>query len=148
MPASFITFPGNDLFGSGGSASHLVKIPAVDGVIGKAGLAIYDTVTFKFNDTIQYFLTFDDVIKYIFFGKGVGDIGVSGTLYCNQSGDLPGLNQLGGAIAKLRGKDVKLQLGSITVTAVLTSAEVSASSESLDTTGHFNFNFAMIDHSL
>ena len=147
MAASFVTLSQQDLFASGGNATSLIKIPKVDDVVGKKGLAIYNTVTVQLNETIQYFLTFDDVIKFIHFGKGLGSIAVEGVLYSDCDGNLPGMTKLKGAISALRGKEQEITVGPLTVTAVMTSVQLSITSEP-DTMAPFVFNFSVVNHHL
>jgi hypothetical protein len=145
MPAFYFNSNGSEIFRQGGGA-QIVKIPAVDSIVGSGGLAVYSQVTFQVNETLQYFLAFDDVIKFIHFGKAVGNVTAEGILYCDCSGNLPGLSRATSAIGTLRGKAVKLTLGAYTVTGILTSATISALADQ-DTFGQFAFNFAIVNHS-
>lgn len=147
MPASFVTTGKGDLFKSGGSADHLVRIPHVDEIIGSGGLAVYDTVSVQLGETIQYFLTFDDVIKFIHFGKGVGAVTAEGTMYSTCDGDLPGVSGFASAFSALRGKATCLLVGSVSVAAILTNAQLSITSQP-DTMAHFVFSFAVVNHGL
>jgi hypothetical protein len=144
MPAFYFK-NGGELFGQGGGA-QIVKIPAVDDIVGEGGLAVYSNVSFQINETLQYFLAFDDVIKFIHFGKGVGNVTAEGILYCDCTGDLPGLSKATAAIGALRGEAVPLSLGGYTVTGVLTTATISAMADQ-DTFGQFSFSFAIVNHS-
>ena len=88
MPAHFFTYSGGDLFKtSGGGGAYLVRIPQIDSLIGTNGLAVYTNGTLQLSETLQYFLTFDDVVKYIHFGKGVGSVTVEGIMFSNCFGD-------------------------------------------------------------
>ena len=147
MPAAFISSTNGDLFKSGGSGSHLVSIPHIDEIVGPGGLALYDNVSIQIGETIQYFLTFDDVIKYIHFGKGVGAVTVEGTMYSDCSGDVPGAYGFAAAIGAIRGKAQYLSVGAATVTAILTNSQLTITSQP-DTMAHFIFNFAVVDHAL
>lgn len=144
MPAFYFK-NGEEIFGQGGGA-QIVKIPVIDGIVGEEGLAVYSNVSFQINETLQYFLAFDDVIKFIHFGKGVGNVTAEGIMYCDCSGDLPGLSKATSAIGALRGEAVELTLGGYTVTGVLTTATIAAMADQ-DTFGQFSFSFAIVDHS-
>jgi hypothetical protein len=145
MPASFVDAD-NGIFGKGGGAQGLVFIPEVDGIVGAAGnLAVYDSVSIQINDTIQFFLTFDDVVKYVFFGKGIGSVVAEGTMYSLCGGGIPGLKACAGAVGALRGQKVNVSLGGFAVSAIFTSAQVSVISEP-DIMGRFVFNLSAIDH--
>lgn len=138
----------NDLFKSGGGgADGLIKIPGVDSIVGKGGLAVYDSVSLMLNETIQYFLTFDDVTKYIHFGKGVGSIQVQGTMYSDCKSSLPGAPKFASAVSSLRGKPKPMTVGSVTVTAILTTAQITVLSEP-DTMAQFVFTFSVVNHQL
>jgi hypothetical protein len=146
MPASLINSSSGDVFSSGaGGASAMISVPGVDGIVG--GLAVYDTVSMQINDTIQYFLTFDDAIKYIFFGKGVGTFTAEGTMYCTCDGSIPSLSAWAGAVGALRGQPSTASIGGATATVVLTSAQVNVVGEP-DTMAKFIFTFAIVDHQL
>jgi hypothetical protein len=144
MPAFYYKNSGGDLFQQGGGA-ELVRIPSVDDIVGASGLAVYSQVSFQVNETVQYFLAFDDVIKFIHFGKAVGNVTAEGIMYCDCSGDVPGLSKASSAIGSLRGEVVKLTLGGFSVQGVLTSATISALADQ-DTFGQFTFTFAIVNH--
>jgi len=147
MAATFIALSKDDVFKSGGTADHLVKIPEVDNIVGTSGLALYTEVSMQISETIQYFLTFDDVIKFIHFGKGLGTIAVQGIMFSDCSGDLPGLPKFSAAISALRGKEQDITIGDIGLTAIMTSAQVNLTGEP-DTMGQFVFNFSIVNHQL
>jgi hypothetical protein len=147
MPAAYLTLEKNDLFKSGGSAQHLVRIPAVDDIVGKRGLALYNSVGVVLNETLQYFLTFDDVIKFTHFGKGLGQISVEGTLYSDCDGDIPGLKRFTKAFSQLRGKEKEIEIGGTAFTVVVSNAQTTIVNEP-DTMAHFLFNFSIVNHQL
>jgi hypothetical protein len=150
MPATFVTLQKNDVFKSGGAADHLVKIPSIDGIdgiIGSSNLAVYNQVSATINETLQFFLTFDDIIKYIHFGKGLGSVTVEGTLFCDCTGNVPGLSKISQAITSLRGQRVEIVIGSMTLQAVMTSTQVTVVGEP-DTMATFVVNFTVVDHQL
>jgi hypothetical protein len=115
--------------------------------MGNAGLAIYDTVSYQLNETIQYFLTFDDVVKFIHFGKGVGSLVANGLMFSDCDGEIIGLKKFEKAITDLRGKEQKITIGSAEFTAIMTSVQITITSDP-DTMAHFTFNFSIVDHSL
>lgn len=147
MSATLVTLISNDLFKSGGNADHMIKIPEVDDIMGLEGLAIYDTVSYQLNETIQYFLTFDDVVKFIHFGKGVGSLVANGLMFSNCDGELIGLKKFEKAITGLRGKEQKITVGSAEFTAIMTGVQITITSDP-DTMAHFTFSFSIVDHSL
>jgi hypothetical protein len=145
MPAAFFNLQNRDVFTNGGGASHLLKIEAIEALVSREGLSIYNSITVQMADTIQYFLTFDDVIKYIHFGKGLGTMVVEGMMFCNTDGTVPGIAKFSAAVNKLRGTPIKFGLGPDTVlTVVMTNAQISIVAEP-DTMGQFSFHFAIVN---
>lgn len=152
MPGVFINLSDKDVFKNGGKAQHLVKIPEVDKIVeaGSGGAALYNNVSMQLGETMQFFLTFDDVIKFIHFGKALGSVTVEGTIFCDCKNDLPRLKKLAKAITALRGKEKKILLGEggvITMTAVMTSVQLNIVGDP-STMANFVFNFAVVDHLL
>ena len=148
MAATYYTAQGGDLFKrETGGASSLVSVPALDGLIGESGLAIYSDVTVQLGETLQYFLTFDDVIKFIWFGKGLGNITVNGVLFSDCSGALPGMSQYFSAFSSLRGQSTEITVGEQTFTAVVSNANLSIMAEP-DTMAQFQLVFSIVNHQL
>jgi hypothetical protein len=147
MAASFLALSRTDMFYSGGAATYLLGIPAVDALLSNVGLALYDSVTLQIGETIQYFLTFDDVIKYIHFGKGVGTITVEGTMFSDCDGYLPGFAIFNNGVSALRGKTQVVSLGGRAFTVIMTNAAINVVGEPL-TSAKFTFTFSIVNHSL
>jgi hypothetical protein len=125
----------------------MIRIPSVDGIIGKSGLAIYNTVSFRLGETIQYFLTFDDIIKYIHFGKGLGSLTVEGTMFSDCDGNIPGMSKFQQAIRSLRGKGQILVVGNVAMAGIMTDVQLSVTSDP-DTMANFVFNYSIVNHLL
>jgi hypothetical protein len=148
MAATFYSAGGNDLFKrQTGGASSVLTIPTLDGIVGSSGLAIYSDVTLQLGETIQYFLTFDDVIKYVHFGKGVGNITVNGILFSDCSGSMPGASRFLQAFSSLRGKSQQITLGGQTFTVVVTNCNLTLVAEP-DFMANFQMVFSVVDHQL
>jgi hypothetical protein len=148
MPAAFFSLGANDVFKQNiGNGQALVTIPEVDKIVERDGLAIYNNVSLQLSETIQYFLSFDDVIKFIHFGKGVGALVVDGTLFGDCYGNIPGLNKFRAAVTELRGEEQIVTIGGMVVTAIMTQAQVSLVGDP-DTMAQFNFTFSIVDHGL
>jgi hypothetical protein len=157
MAGVYIKMQNDDMFKSGGNADHLVKIEKVDEIVksnrsqanadATQGAAVYNSVTMQLGETLQFFLTFDDVIKYIHFGKALGSVTVEGTIFPNCQLDLPRIDKLKTAFTELRGKQMKVNIGSIVLTCVMTTMQFTVVPEP-NTMGDFTFNFAVIDHQL
>ena len=108
---------------------------------------MYTDVTLQLGETLQYFLTFDDVIKFIHFGKGLGNVTANGILYSNCESDIVGLPKLLGAIGDLRGKETSIVIGGKVFVSVLSSASVSIMGEP-DTMANFQVVFSVVNHEL
>lgn len=147
MSAYLATSTKNDLYKSGGTADHLIRISGVDDIIGEEGLAIYNTITGKINDTLQYFLTYDDVIKVVWFGKGVGSITAEGTMFSDCDGDIPGINKFHSAIADLRGTVSSAVIGSLHFDVMITDASLAVSGDP-DTLANFQITMAVLNHNM
>lgn len=147
MPATFVTLDKQDYFSSGGAADAFIDIPGVRDIIGTAGLAIYNSVSVQLGETIQYFLSFDDVIKYIHFGKGLGNITVEGTLFSDCKGNIPGIKKFKQAFSLLRGQQIDITILPMVLTAVMTGSQFTVTSEP-DTMAHFIFTFSIVNHTM
>lgn len=146
MSAVLVAHGGKDMFKTGGSASHMLHIPAVQSIVSsQGGIAMYNTVSVKLSETIQYFLTFDDVIKVIHFGKAVGALNVEGTLFSDCSGNIPGLKNFTAAFYALRGKVVPAVIGSFALKVIMTDAQVTVIGHP-DTLADFSFQFSIVNH--
>jgi hypothetical protein len=147
MAAIFINNTKSDLFHSGGTANP-IYIPKIEDLVSENSmLALYTQVSTVLNETIQYFLTFDDVIKVIHFGKGLGTITAEGIMYSDCDGELPGFDAFKQAISDLRGEVVEAVIGPMTLTVIMTSAQVTLVPDPI-TMGHFTFSFSIVNHDL
>lgn len=143
MPASMISSTGGDLFKSGGGgAAGLISIPGVD-ALGFGILSVYDSVSIQLNETTQFFLTCDDIIKFTHFGMGVGTVIAEGTMYSTCDGSIPAAALFSRAVSSMRGNPQAAMVGGTVVTVVLNSAQLTIVAEP-DTMGHFVFNLAVI----
>jgi hypothetical protein len=146
MSAVLVTGPKNDMFKNAGAGEHIIKIPSVDDIVAaNAGIAMYNTVSAKLSETIQYFLTFDDVTKVIHFGKAVGSLNVEGTLFSTCSGEIPGMSKFSAAFYALRGNVVDAVIGNISVKIIMSDAQVTIVGHP-DTLADFSFQFSIVDH--
>jgi hypothetical protein len=148
MAAVFVNLGGGDIFKrKAGSGSAIVSVPALDSMMQSSMLAIYTEVSVQLGETIQYFLTFDDVIKYIHFGKGLGNITVGGMLFSDCSGNLPGMSSFFSSFSSLRGVKTDITLGGKAFTCVVTAANLTITGEP-DTTAMFQLVFSVVNHTL
>lgn len=146
MAAYFYTYNNQDVFKVAQSDGSIVAIDFLDNVIGSENLIIYDSISAQTSEIIQYFLTFDDVIDYLHFGKGLGNISVSGTIFSDCNEELPGVGALYDAFGEVRGKTVNFSLGTYSATAVVVNSAVTVVAEP-DTMATFNITMNIISDS-
>ena len=108
-----------------------------------SGAFIINEVFFQHKDTIQYFLTFDDLITYFYFGKGLGSMTIAGSIIADCQGNWSLLNNFMAYLGSLRGKQIgnvnngteilnntgSLIIGGIAFVGVLSSFSVKSSAE-------------------
>jgi hypothetical protein len=90
-------------------------------------------VNLHHNDTIQYFLTFDDLIDYFYFGKGLGVMTINGMVFSNCYGEWTSINLLLQRLGSIRGSTQALQFGGVSFSGVLSAFSLRASAESANT---------------
>lgn len=121
--------PDKSIFKGDFAISTAIKIPFLNTLIGSASMAIITEVSVENSENIQYFLTFDDVISYFYFGSGLGNITVRGMFFMNCDGSMPGLEKYYQVIGANRGKPVEISAGSATFQAVINNFSVVSSAE-------------------
>jgi len=146
MAAFFYTYNNNDVFKVAQSDGSIVAIDFLDQVVTPANFIMYNSVGVQTSEIIQYFLTFDDVIDYLHFGKGLGNVIVSGTIFSDCNEDLPGVDALYSAFGSVRGKTVKVSLGSYAANAVVVNSSVEVVPEP-DTMANFSITLNIISDS-
>jgi len=78
---------------------------AFDGMTNELGLVT--SVGMQIQESIQYFLTFDDIINYLHLGKGVGNISIEGIAYPNCAYTFPALRTFFSIVSANRGQIMK-----------------------------------------
>jgi hypothetical protein len=146
MPATFFKLSKTDLYKTGGNGSE-ITIPSVDDIIKPDAIAMYDSVGSNLGETCQFFLAFDDVIKFIHFGKSLGNIQVEGTMYCDCDYTLPAFRKYKEAFSQLRGIPIDISIYGIVMKAVMVNSSVTVIGDP-DTLAKFSFQFAVVDHQL
>lgn len=134
------------IFRGGMQINTAVKLPFLDGLVGNNGFSVVNEVTIQNKDTIQYFLTFDDLISYFYFGKGLGSININGTMFSNCDGYFPGLASFNNIIGSVRGSKQNVSFGNAVFVGVVSSFTVRADGE--NNLVEFNIQMDVIDHSL
>ena len=137
MAAIFYNIPNSDnaIFKGGISVNTSVSIPGLDNLINSNDMLVINEFTIMNKDTIQYFLTFDDLISYFYFGKGLGTISVNASLFSqcpsnigpNLPSDFRGLSEVMQLIQEKRGMPWEIYFGGIRFDAVLSSFTFRAS---------------------
>lgn len=109
--------------------STAIKVPFLNELIGKDAMAIVTDIGIENTENIQYFLTFDDIVSYFYFGSGLGNITIRGMLFMNCEGTMPGMEKYYQVIGKNRGKAILISAGGIAFKAVINSFSLSSSAE-------------------
>jgi len=146
MAAVFVNFSSSktDLFKFGGSgATGLVQIAALDELINKANLAIYTGVSVSINQTVQYLLTFGDIIRFINFGKGLGSITITGIIFTGCDSKFSKNANFFKTLAPLRGQALAVSMLGYACKAVLISVNAELVAEP-DTMLNFSLTFNIV----
>ena len=147
MPAMYYSFAsGKDVFVKS-LMSNPIRIDFLDAIVGQSGLAIYTEVSAQLNETIQFFLTFDDIVKYFHFGKGLGNITIAGIIFMNCSGEMPGITQFFSQLGQNRGQLLTISIGATWFQGVISSATIDVVGDP-DTMANFSITLAMTNHGL
>ena len=146
MAAFFYTYNNNDIFQTIASAGSIVSIDFLDNVVNADNYLIYSSVRVDTSEIIQYFLTFDDVIDYFHFGKGLGNVIVSGIIFADCEQNLPGVSALYDAFGGVRGKDVKVSFGAYSCSAVVVNSSIEIVGDPT-TMGNFTITLNIISDS-
>ncbi len=149
MGAIFYSYSNNNMFKTSVSSSTAPAfIEIFNNLVNKDNMCIITQIGINITDTVQFFHSFDDFIHYYWFGKGVGQITISGMLFMNcDTGDMPGVKTLLTIVGQNRGKEIKCGLGTFGFTGVMTDCRLDVVSEP-ETMVQFSLNLAMISHTL
>lgn len=149
MAAVFVDIsPGRSLFKGDVSVVSAVGIDFMNGFVGPDTMAIITSVSTNNTETIQYFLSFDDVINYFYFGKGLGSLTISGLIFSDCYGRMGGVDSLYfDAIGKARGKVVSVSIGRAVFRCVIQNFTTEVQVQDTYLTA-FSINLSIIDHNL
>ena len=126
-----------------------VYIGFLSNLVGPSGFLIVNEVTMQHNDTVQYFLTFDDVIDYFYFGKGLGAMNINGMVFANCYGEWTSINLLLQQLGSIRGTTQTVQFGNVSFSGVLSSFNLRASADAQSThVAEFALHLDIISNSL
>jgi hypothetical protein len=139
----------NTLFKNNMQVNTAVSVPFLFDLVGPLGFLIVSEVTVQNRDTIQYFLTFDDLISYFYFGKGLGTISINGLMFSDCNGYFRGLNMFNNMISRIRGSVQNISFGNAVFSGVISAFTMRASAdEGMNNAIEFNLQLDVIDHSL
>lgn len=138
---------GSTIFRNGLQVNTSMHLPFLNNLLGGIGWLVVTEVTIQNRDTIQYFLTFDDLISYFYFGKGLGSITINGILFSDCDGYFRGANSFTSLMSNIRGTTQNVSFGNAVFKGVVSSFTVRASAEEGNCV-EFNLQMDVIDHSL
>jgi hypothetical protein len=99
-------------------------------------------------ESIQYFLTFDDVINYLHLGRGVGSISIAGVAYPDCNGQIKALAKFFKVAGQNRGKMMGVSfIGGGSFSGPLISVSASMADDGIAMV-QFGAQIAMTNHSL
>ncbi len=149
MAALFHKFSSDQIFKNSVGNGTLAICSALDQFNSDpSNVSIITDVSVRATDTIQFFQSFDDLIHYYYFGKGLGNISFNMMLFQSCGGaDAPGVPKLLAALGQMRGQETQVSVGNIVFVGVLTDFTLSIQSEP-ETHYIVNINLGMIDHQL
>lgn len=148
MAAVFVNINNQDLFKQIVAPSSIIYCEELEELLTEDNLAIYTGATIQLGEVNQYFLSFDDVIKFIHFGKGVGSITIDGLIFSGCTGDMKGIKTLfNSSYSGLRGETTNISINSVQFVATITSCSLTVLSEP-DTMAQFSMSFSVVDHQL
>lgn len=136
-----------DIFKSGINVLTSVRVPFLDTLLTKGNLAVITEMGIQNNETIQFFMTFDDAINWFYFGKGLGSLTIRGMLLTCDDGT-PGLPILmDDVMRKTRGRSVDVSLGNAVFRCILTSFNLNLTQDPAPVV-EFTLNLSIYAHNL
>lgn len=138
---------GKDLFLGGVQVITSVKLDFLGTLLDPSNLTVITEVSMQNAETVQFFMTFDDVISWFYFGKGMGNMSIHGLMLTNERGT-PGLPVLlSTTMQTMRGKSVKVSIGNAVFTCVLTNFTVHLTQDP-SPIAEFTLSLNIVDHTL
>lgn len=135
---------GRSIFKGNFQAFTSISIPKFNDLVGVNAMSIITDVSIENNETIQYFLTFDDVVHYFYFGKGLGNITIRGMMFMNCAGNTPGFNKFYNIIGNNRGRQIDISIAGVPAfKAVITNFGHSTTSDPVPVT-EFQISLAIV----
>ena len=144
---------GADLFKGGVAVLSSVRLQFLEDLLsnltaGRDGnLTIITELSMQNSETVQFFLTFDDLISWFYFGKGMGSISIRGLMLTNDKGT-PGLPVLlSTTMRNLRGQQVGVSIGNAVFSCVMTNFTLHMTQDPTPV-AEFVLNLNIVDHNL
>ena len=138
---------GSELFKAGINVINSVKVEFLEDLLAPGSLCVITDLGVQTSETVQFFMTFDDLISWFYFGKGLGALTVRGLLFTCTSGT-PGLPiLLNQVMRKARGKAVRVSVGSAVFSCVLTNMNLSLTQDPSPTV-EFTLSLSIVEHNL
>lgn len=119
---------GRELFRGGTQVLTSVEFDFLQGLLPPASRIMVTSLTVQTQDVVQYFLSFDDLISWFYFGAGLGTMQVGGiVLSCGDAaGGTGGLSRLlGELMRRMRGRAVTVSVGNAAFFGVLNGLNLS-----------------------
>lgn len=140
MAAVFVKLDNDIFMTTAGSPTSFVKCDLIDSSIGSDQFMLLTNFQTTFNEVVQFFQSFDDLIHYYYFGKGLGQIRFDLMAFFNCEGTAPGLKTLYTSIGSKRGKKITLDFMNIHVEGILMEFTIAATAEPLP---HFQISITL-----
>lgn len=138
----------NSLFKGDIAVVNAVQVDFLSNFVGPNTMAIINSVGVTNGDIFQYFITFDDVISYFYFGRGIGNINITGMIFSDCRGQMNGLNNLYiGAIGPARGRPVNVSVGRTIFRGVLSNFSTTTVAEPTYMT-EFSLTMQVLTHNI
>lgn len=141
------TGDGSEFFAGGIHVLNSVQLNFMNDLLDPANISVITEVSVQNSETIQFFLTFDDIISWFYFGKGMGTMSIRGLLLTNQNGT-PGLPVLLSSVMRqLRGKAVAVSIGNAVFACVLTNFTLNLTQDPAPVVD-FTLSMNIVNHNL
>lgn len=138
---------GGELFKGGVQVLTGVKVDFLGELLDPDNLSIVTEVSMQNSEVVQFFMSFDDVVSWFYFGKGIGNMTIKGMLLTSDKGT-PGLPiLLNDVMSKTRGQMVQVSIGNAVFSCVLTNFSVSLAQDPSPVV-EYMLNLSIVNHFL
>lgn len=138
---------GKEFFKAGIQVINSVNVEFLGKLLDDKSLTVITELSAQTSEVVQFFTSFDDIINWFYFGKGVGTLTISGMLLTNDKGT-PGLPILLDEVMRnTRGKMVGVSIGNAAFNCVLTGLSFQMTQDPSPVVS-FHLNLGIVGHSL